>query len=164
MARTRVEGLTTGAKPWTPAKAVAAIASMENFMVTRVGGFVRRRDGPQVRNCERGDESKDETRGRCVFLARAGRVAVFATRVGAKMQPRTSASPHHLLHSLKLNVFPASPFDWDLSTNIRGVVFTTRLKNKIMMVSGTKQEPLQIAIQRDQVTSHMASIYWVDLE
>lgn len=52
MARTRAEGLATGAKPWTPAKAVAAIASMENFMVT--GWLVcTTRDGPQVRNYER---------------------------------------------------------------------------------------------------------------
>lgn len=36
MARTRAEGLATGAKPWTPAKAVAAIASMENFMVYKL--------------------------------------------------------------------------------------------------------------------------------
>ena len=79
MARTRAEGLATGAKPWTPAKAVAAIASMENFMVTRVGGFVRRRDGPQVRNCER-DVGKDEASGRL-------RVPCHA-RVWREMQPR----------------------------------------------------------------------------
>lgn len=78
MARTRAEGLATGAKPWTPAKAVAAIASMENFMVKRVDGFVRRRAGPQVRNCER-DVGKDEASGRCVFLATRALVGDAAT-------------------------------------------------------------------------------------
>ena len=75
MARTRAEGLATGAKPWTPAKAVAAIASMENFMVYKlmydkemVPRFVIVRDA----------RIKDEG-GRCVFLA---------TRVLAGDEPR----------------------------------------------------------------------------
>ena len=67
MARTRAEGLATGAKPWTPAKAVAAIASMENFMVTRLVGLYDEEMVPRFVIVR--DVGKDEASGRCVFLA-----------------------------------------------------------------------------------------------